>query len=88
MPFWKFHKRMGLGLSCCLALLLVAFINVGSSSEYPTKPLQLMFDGLYFPIPDRLERYLVPTGDSSIRLQVDCDLFDMKTARRWISAME
>ena len=46
-----------------------------------TKPLQLMFDGLYFPIPVPLERYLVPVGEISIRLQVDCDLFDMKTAR-------
>jgi molecular chaperone HtpG len=53
-----------------------------------TKPLQLMFDGLYFPIPVPLERYLVPVGEISIRLQVDCDLFDMKTARHWISAME
>ena len=42
MPFGKFHKRMVLGLSCCLGLLLVAFVNVGSSSEYPTKPVQLM----------------------------------------------
>lgn len=56
-------------------------------SQQITKPFQLMFDGLYFPIPERLERYLVPMGDTSIRLQLDCDLFDMKSARRWISAI-
>lgn len=44
-----------------------------------------MVDGLYFAVPEQLERYLVPTGEASIRLQVDCDLFDIKTARRWIS---
>jgi molecular chaperone HtpG len=55
-------------------------------SQQITKPVQLMFDGLYFAVPEQLERYLVPTGDASIRLQVDCDLFDIKTARRWISA--
>jgi hypothetical protein len=57
-------------------------------SQQITKPFQLLFDGLYFPIPERLERYLVPMGDASIRLQVDCDLFDMKSARRWISIVE
>lgn len=57
-------------------------------SQQITKPFQLMFDGLYFPIPEPLERYLVPMGDTSIRLQLDCDLFDMKSARRWISAKE
>ena len=63
-------------------------ITHAEGSQQITKPLQLMFDGLYFHIPEPLERYLVPIGDASIRLQVDCDLFDMKTARRWISAME
>jgi molecular chaperone HtpG len=57
-------------------------------SEQITKPFQLMFDGLYFPIPERLERYLVPMDNTSLRLQLDCDLFDMKSARRWISATE
>jgi hypothetical protein len=57
-------------------------------SQQITKPLQLMFDGMYFPVPEQLERYLVPTGEASIRLQVDCDLFDIKTARRWTSALE
>lgn len=59
-----------------------------AGAEQIIKPVQLMFDGLYFPIPEQLERFLVPTGDTSIRLQVDCDLFDIKTARRWISATE
>ena len=57
-------------------------------SQQMTKPVQLMFDGLYFAVPEQLERYLVPTDEASIRLQVDCELFDIKTARRWISAVE
>lgn len=55
-------------------------------SQQITKPVQLMFDGIYFAIPLQLERYLVPVGESSVRLQVDCDLFDIRTSRRWVSA--
>jgi molecular chaperone HtpG len=55
-------------------------------SQQIVKPVQLMFEGMYFAIPQQLERYLVPVGEISIRLQVDCDLFDIKTARRWTSA--
>ena len=46
-------------------------------------PLQEMFNGLYMPIPTVLERYLVPRGDAEIRLQLDCDWIDMRTARHW-----
>jgi molecular chaperone HtpG len=63
-------------------------VTRAEGSQQITKPVQLMFDGLYFPMPEKLERYLVPTGDASIRLQVDCDLFDIRTARRWTSAAE
>jgi molecular chaperone HtpG len=47
------------------------------------RPLQEMFGGLYFPIPQVLERFLVPQGDEEIRLQLNCDWFDMRTARHW-----
>ena len=63
-------------------------VSRAEGSQQITKPLQLMFDGLYFPIPEPLERYLVPVGEASIRLRVDCDLFDMTSARRWISAAQ
>ena len=63
-------------------------VSRAEGSQQISKPLQLMFDGLYFPIPEPLERYLVPVGEASICLRVDCDLFDMTSARRWISAAQ
>ena len=47
------------------------------------RPLQEMFGGLYFPIPAPLERFLVPSGNVEIRLELYCDWFDMRTARHW-----
>lgn len=47
------------------------------------RPLQEIFDGLYFPIPAPLERFLVPGGSSEIRLELYCDWFDMRTAGHW-----
>lgn len=47
------------------------------------RPLQEMFGGLYFPIPAPLERFLVPSGDAGIRLELYCDWFDMRTASHW-----
>ena len=47
------------------------------------RPLQEMYQGLYFPIPHVLERFLVPRGEAEIRLQLACDWFDMRTARHW-----
>ena len=47
------------------------------------RPLQQMFDGLYFPIPGPLERYLVPSDDGEIRLDLHCDWIDMRTAKHW-----
>lgn len=61
-------------------------VTRAEGSQQMTKPLQLMFDGLYFPIPEQLERYLVPKDEASIRLELDCDLFDIRTARHWTSA--
>ena len=47
------------------------------------RPLQGMFDGVYFPIPGPLERYLVPAGDEQIRLDLHCEWIDMRTAKLW-----
>jgi molecular chaperone HtpG len=46
-------------------------------------PLQEMFGGLYFPVPQALERFVVPQGAEEIRLELYCDWFDMRTARHW-----
>ena len=48
------------------------------------RPLQEMFAGIYFPIPNLLEPYLVPAGDQEIRLYLHCEWIDMRTARHWL----
>lgn len=47
------------------------------------RSLQEMYGGLYFPIPGVLERFLVPQGEEKILLRLNCDWFDMRTARHW-----
>lgn len=47
------------------------------------RPLQEVFEGLYFPIPAPLEQFLVPRGDSEIRIELFCDWFDVRTAKHW-----
>lgn len=47
------------------------------------RPLQQMFDGLYFPIPSSLESFLVPRADTEIRLELFADWFDIRTAKHW-----
>jgi hypothetical protein len=47
------------------------------------RPLQEMYRGLYFPIPEALERFLVPHGVAEIRLELYCDWFDVRTAKHW-----
>jgi hypothetical protein len=42
-----------------------------------------MYDGMYFPIPVSLERFLVPQGDAELRLELHCDWIDMRTAKHW-----
>ena len=49
------------------------------------RPLQEILDGVYFPIPPQLTQYLVPTGDGEIRLELQCDWIDMRTAKHWLS---
>ncbi len=47
------------------------------------RPLQEMFNGLYFPIPTPLNRYLVPRNDAEIRVELHCDWIDMRSAKQW-----
>lgn len=47
------------------------------------QPFQELDDGLYFPIPAVLEPVLVPQGDAAVRIEVSCDVIDMKTAKVW-----
>jgi hypothetical protein len=49
------------------------------------RPLQELFEGLYFPIPHPLVRFLVPQGEQEIRLELHCDWLDMRTARHWVA---
>jgi hypothetical protein len=48
------------------------------------QPLQEMYEGLYFPIPNTIESFLVPKGDAEIRIELHCELFDIRTARHWM----
>ena len=47
------------------------------------RPLQEMFGGVYFPIPNQLEPFLVPEGNEEIRLDLHCEWIDMRTRRLW-----
>jgi molecular chaperone HtpG len=47
------------------------------------REFQQMYEGLYFPVPRALERFLVPQGDAEIRLELHCDWIDMRTAKHW-----
>ena len=53
----------------------------GSSQE--NRPLQSIYEGLYFPIASELEAYLVPSGDDEVRLEIDCEWIDFTSARVW-----
>lgn len=65
-------------------------VSVGSSGVQRAegalaleRPLQNLYEGLYFPIPPTLERYLVPIGSAEIRIELYCDWFDVRTAKHW-----
>jgi hypothetical protein len=47
------------------------------------RPLQALFEGLYFPVPDSLEPFLVPAEGQEIRIEVRCDWIDFTSARAW-----
>jgi molecular chaperone HtpG len=48
------------------------------------QPLQELYEGIYFPIPQPLEHFLVPKGADEIRLELHCDLIDMRTSKHWV----
>lgn len=50
------------------------------------RPLQSLFDGLYFPIPTQLKQFLVPSGSEEIRLVLHCEWVDMRSRRLWEAA--
>ena len=50
------------------------------------RPFQEMYEGVYFPIPAVLERFLVPVGDEEIRLDLHCEWIDMRTSKLWEAA--
>jgi len=47
------------------------------------RPLQALFGGLYFPVPEALEPSLVPTESKEVRIEVRCDWIDFTSARAW-----
>lgn len=47
------------------------------------RPIQSLFDGLYFPIPATLEAYLVPPPGGEVRIEVTCSWIDFSAARAW-----
>lgn len=44
---------------------------------------QELYGGIYFPIPSILKRFLVPTGNGEIRLDLHCEWFDMRSSKLW-----
>ena len=48
------------------------------------RPLQQMYDGIYFPIPVQIETFLVPEGNEEIRIDLYCDWIDMRSAGHWV----
>ena len=65
--------------------LLVTTDN-GSQSQGAVvldRPIQQLFEGLYFPIPAELEEHLVPAGDQRIPIEVLCDWLDFAGSRSW-----
>ena len=47
------------------------------------RPIQQLFEGLYFPVPPELEEHLVPEGDQRIPVEVLCDWIDFAGSRSW-----
>lgn len=55
----------------------------GGGFSQEQRPLQSLYEGLYFPIATVLEDYIVPSGDEGIRVQIDCDWIDFSSAKVW-----
>ena len=49
-----------------------------------SQPFQEMYKGLYFPIPNVLEKFLVPGETNKIRIELYCEWIDMQTAKHWV----
>jgi hypothetical protein len=49
------------------------------------RPMQSLFNGLYFPVPAELEPFLVPSAAEEIRIEIHCDLVDFTSARLWVA---
>lgn len=66
-------------------LIITESVDATSSGGFSQeiRPLQSLYDGLYFPIPEALESYIVPSGDEEIRIQIDCDWIDFSSAKIW-----
>ena len=60
----------------------------GSGVIQMEPPVQALYGGLYFPIPARLDPYLVPTPSQPIRIEVRCEWTDYSSARTWAGAAE
>ena len=65
-------------------LITLAEGNTGAAPL--ERPVQALFDGLYFPIPRVLEGHLVPVSSQEIRIAVHCEWTDYSTARSWEGA--
>ena len=65
-------------------LITLAEGNTGATPL--ERPVQALFDGLYFPIPSVLEGHLVPVSSQEIRIAVHCEWTDYSTARSWEGA--
>ena len=54
----------------------------GALEELDRRP-QSLFGGLYLPIAMELTRFLVPSGNGEIRLDLHCEWVDMQTRQLW-----
>lgn len=60
----------------------------GSGAIQMEPPVQALYEGLYFPIPKKLEPYLIPASNQEIRIEVHCEWTDYSSARTWVGAAE
>ena len=47
------------------------------------RPLQQVYDSVYFPIPVALEQFLVPLGNAEIPVDLHCEWIDMGSSKLW-----
>jgi molecular chaperone HtpG len=48
------------------------------------RPIQEIRGGLFVPIPEMLEEFLVPEGDREISVRVNYEWFDLRRGRKWM----